>query len=1067
MRIDNYLKIVGLVSLATQMIQCGYYKDAKEFKKHEHIGSEFKNIGKNSDQTIYVHLLAHTHDDVGWLKTVDEYYSGTQVNVAYADVEMILDTVVFELLQDPTKKFTYVEMKFFSMWWKNQTDDIKNKVRMLVQQGRLEIVNAGWSMHDEACINYEDMMNNMMKGHEFLLNEIGVKPRIGWHVDPFGHSNANPRLFAEMGFDAWFFGRLDYQDQEVRMKEKSMEFIWRPMFDHLGLSTQIFTHAMQDMYCAPDFLEIDERSHAGEAIVIDPSLETFNADQIVQDMVNYVNDAIQHYQGNHIMLPLGCDFAYSNAKLYFRNTDRLIKYFNAKVQNIQLVYSTPGSYLDAKKSDNLIFPVKYDDMFPYAGNEDDYWTGYFTSRPNSKKQIKDFSGNFHAFTKLTTMKVLDQSVSNDTVNQILNAKQYMLDQLGINQHHDAVTGTARQHVADDYKQRIYKATQLGNQIQTQILQEQIESLTNIKSSEWSWCNRTNGTYLDCPIFKYGNQKHIVAVYNPATIDQSFVKLKVQYSTYRVFYWSFEQNKFIDISSSQAEVICAGRLADQGDYVQDCELHVSIRTPSLSFNILQLVFDSQIDLNVKADSGNTHKISGYQELLVFEKYDPDNGALFDLLKIQSGKQYKIGFDMRVYNSDPGDKKNSASGAYIFKPDRSNQDSVTYCPMTDIKSFTGKFTSEIQMIFQNQDQSRQVLVRVRYYDVSPVSEWDVVLYGLPDKDSQGLEVTVNFKSMDIDNQNTFYTDSNGLEMQKRILNYRPTWNITAAMKVSSNYYPINSAISIVDEKQKLQMTVMNDRSQGGSVLQKGRIELMQNRRLYHDDDRGLSEHLNETDSNGKGIIVPATYRLQFLERANDFSYQRTEQIVIDEPLELFFTNKVDFPKSSKQSKQSGIDKILYQLDLNLPQTLKVIPFPLQRNQILLRVENIGDKFDTDYRSLSIDDTSITFDILDFAVRLFNASNKNPIKLNYLDVKELALSGNQLLKDMVKTKTDWNTTAPGDKDRQPKIPKDISDTKIVLSQQRIRLFNITYVIAQQHHSQNQNLHLLKDQKESQFLS
>ena len=97
-----------------------------------------------------------------------------------------------------------------------------------------------------------------------------------------------------------------------------------------------------------------------------------------------------------------------------------------------------------------------------------------------------------------------------------------------------------------------------------------------------------------------------------------------------------------------------------------------------------------------------------------------------------------------------------------------------------------------------------------------------------------------------------------MIERKRNFRPTWKLNLTEPVSSNYYPVDSRISLVEESNEVtsddrrQLWVMVDRAQGGTSLRSGQLELMLHRRLFNDDAFGVGEALNET-AFGTGLVV----------------------------------------------------------------------------------------------------------------------------------------------------------------------------------------------------------------------
>lgn len=125
------------------------------------------NITAKKKRTL--HIIPHSHTDVGWLSTAEQSFSGfqeeTSANAQYiGGVKDILDSVYEQLVKNETRTFTYADTKFFKTWYENQTAEVQDKVKTLVKDGRLDLVNGGWSSPDEAVTTYDALIDNFMIG---------------------------------------------------------------------------------------------------------------------------------------------------------------------------------------------------------------------------------------------------------------------------------------------------------------------------------------------------------------------------------------------------------------------------------------------------------------------------------------------------------------------------------------------------------------------------------------------------------------------------------------------------------------------------------------------------------------------------------------------------------------------------------------------------------------------------------------------------------------------------------------------------------------------------------------
>lgn len=925
---------------------------------------------------------------MGWLNTVQGYYEN--------DVKRILDAVTYELNKNSNRRFIQVETGFFWRWWNEQNSTWQATVRNQVTSGQLEFINGGWCMNDEAAPHYNEIIDQMTLGLRYLNDTFGecAIPRAAWQIDPFGHSREQANLFAEMGFDGQFFARIDHADRDKRRSEKNMETIWQGRPQDGTQDSWLFSSVLYDHYSSPGGFCFE----CGDSISNDPESPK------VSEFIGVAERRSAAFQTGHLITTMGDDFRFKNAGTEFENMDRLITnvnlYQTSHGTKVNVLYSSPSCYIQAvNREQGVTWSTKKDDFFPYSSGDHSFWTGYFTSRPTFKNMVRKGNNLLQACKQLAAAT----DVNGDTIAKVFE----LAEPMAVSPHHDAVSGTAKQFVTDEYAHSIHTG---------------VESCQTVVSSA---LNKIDGTSIDreyCQLLNIStcassesSSVFTVSVYNPLarSVDDTYIRLPVPSVPFKVEGPSGEipsqtlsiPQEVLNIpgrqSNAQHELVFpAGPLA--GLSVTNFKVtRLSLRSSDGAASSSPSEEISQGQINADFTIENSVGVTA--------TFDGDTGLLKKLKVGDTETNLAQNFYYYQGMNRNGEQK---SGAYVFRPDLTATARQT--PVSTNALYTvvnGEQVTEVRQVFS--DYVSQV---IRLYDTAKTLEFEWLVGPIPVGDNIGKEIITRF-STDMNTNGIFYTDAGGRQLVERKRDHRDTWDYNASWEPESgNYYPVNSRMLISEggayKEGAKTLVVLNDRSQGGTSLNDGELEFMVHRRLLVDDGYGVGEALNE-QAFGTGLVARGKFVLAI---AGDQTGVPTS---IHRPLgqQIFIDRILSF--SNSDAAPSVGETQFTKLAQLLPPSVHVLTLEkVSGNEILLRLEHI---YDVD------EDSNLSANVNVETEDLQNI-------LGFKSIRETTLGGNRY-KDEVQ-RFSWNVGATTrlveNNSQSPRI-----DDTIELKPQQIRSF------------------------------
>uniref|UniRef100_A0A673XD96 Alpha-mannosidase n=1 Tax=Salmo trutta TaxID=8032 RepID=A0A673XD96_SALTR len=821
--------------------------------------------GAWDNEPLQVFVVPHSHNDPGWIKTFDKYYTD--------QTQHIFNNMLVKLTEDPRRKFIWSEISFFAKWWESADMHKQEAMRKLILGGQLEMVTGGWVMTDEANVHYFAMIDQLIEGHQWLEKNVGVTPQSGWAVDPFGHSATMAYLLKRANLTSMLIQRVHYSIKKHFASSRSLEFMWRQSWDQES-GTDIFCH-MMPFYsydvphtCGPDpkiCCQFDFKRLPGGRVncpwkVPPRAVVEANVAERAHLLLDQYRKKSKLFRSKVVLIPLGDDFRYDKALEWdqqYLNYQRLFDYMNSHSEmHVQAQFGTLTDYFTAVYKANGVpqgvrppeYPVLSGDFFAYADREDHYWSGYYTSRPFYKSMDRVLESHLRGAEILFSLAVaharhagMEGRYPTSDYTLLTDARRTV----ALFQHHDAITGTAKENVVIDYGNRLLRSLQglkrvIINAAHFLVMKNkdvyrfyQTEPFLETDDGRATQDSLPQRTLIE---LDQSGPRYLV-LFNPVEQDRLCV-VTVLVNSVRVRVLT-EDGQTLPVQLS-AQWSSASQMSAEG-----FQASFMVRLPALGLAVFHLYDSADTPMTLRSETllrltGQGQTAHAVDPLpLRSQTADPQlfyistqsltlgfsgtTGLLESIHRKDDPQEVKVQIQFVTYGTRSSKDK---SGAYLFLPDGKAKPYSQKEPPV-VRVVEGPLFSEVVAMYQHFQQT------IRIHNVPGVDGLSLDVTTMVDIREQSNKELAMRLVTDIQNDDTFYTDLNGFQMQPR--------RHFLKLPLQANFYPMPSQAYIQDSH--LRLTLHSAQALGVTSLESGQLEVILDRRLMQDDNRGLGQGLKD--------------------------------------------------------------------------------------------------------------------------------------------------------------------------------------------------------------------------------